>query len=485
MSHNESSATCSARRPASTGWIAATLAIPTLMSSLDTSIANVSLPTLAHAFSATFPQVQWVVLAYLLALTTLVVGAGRLGDLFGRRRMLLAGIALFTVASAACGLATSLPMLVAARAAQGLGASLMTALALAFVGDVIPAHATGRTMGLLGTMSAIGTATGPSLGGALVSVAGWRWAFLVNLPIGVLSLWLAARELPAEKPRPVGERVRFDLVGTLLLAVPLALASLALTSGHATLGLPAGALLAAAAVGAGVFVLAESRAAAPLVRLGMLRANGLGASLLMNLLVAAVVMSTLVVGPFYLAHGLGLPTARVGLLLSVGPLVVALAGVPAGRAVDRLGAARTGRSGLAAMAAGAFALALLPMASGALGYVAPIAILTAGYALFQTANNTAVLASRAADERGVVSGMLGLSRNLGLIAGASALGAVFAAASGTSRATTVSAGAIASGMRTTYAVAGALVLVALALTWTRRNAATVAADPLEPCRDSS
>lgn len=461
-------------RSRSTGWIAASLAIPTLMSSLDTSIANVALPTLAHAFSATFPQVQWVVLAYLLALTTLVVGAGRLGDLQGRRRMLLAGIALFTLASVACGLATSLTALVVARAAQGLGASLMMALSLAFVADVIPAQATGRTMGMLGTMSAIGTALGPSLGGALLASLGWRSAFLVNLPIGVVSAWLAYRQLPADAPRRAVNAGHFDVAGVLLMAATLFAWSLAMTSGHAALGVPTGALLAAVAVGGAAFLVVESRAASPLVRLGVLRAQGLGVGLLQNTLVSAVVMSTLVVGPFYLARGLGLPTAVVGLVLSIGPLVVAFTGVPAGRAVDRLGASVTCRSGLALMAAGALALALLPTATGVAGYVLPIALLTAGYAFFQTANNTAVMATRPADERGVVSGLLGLSRNLGLITGASALGAVFATASGSSRAAVVQPDAIALGMRVTYGCAAALVLLALALTVARRALASSA-----------
>ena len=133
-----------------------------LMASLGTSIANVALPTLADAFDASFQQVQWVVLAYLLTITTLIVSVGRLGDLTGRRRLLVVGIILFTGAAILCGLAPTLPTLIAARALQGIGAAILMALALAFVAEIVPKGRIGSAMGLLGTMSAIGTALGPS-----------------------------------------------------------------------------------------------------------------------------------------------------------------------------------------------------------------------------------------------------------------------------------------------------------------------------------
>jgi MFS family permease len=151
-----------------------------LLSSLSTSIANVALPTLAQAFTASFQEVQWVVLAYLLAITTLIVSVGRLGDITGRQRLLLAGFFLFTVASVLCGIAPTLWLLVAARAAQGLGAAIMMALTMAFVGETVPQDKIGSAMGLLGTMSAIGTALGPSLGGILIAGLGWRAIFLVT-----------------------------------------------------------------------------------------------------------------------------------------------------------------------------------------------------------------------------------------------------------------------------------------------------------------
>ncbi len=195
--------------------------------------------------------------------------------------------------------------------------------------------------------------------------------------------------------------------------------------------------------------------------LALLRMPTLRAGLATSVLVSTVIMATMVVGPFHLSRALGLDAAWVGLALSVGPVVVALTAVPAGRIADRFGAQRTTTGGLVAMAAGCGLLALLPAPQGIAGYVVPIVVVTAGYALFQTANNTAVMAEVGAGERGVISGMLNLSRNLGLITGASVLGAVFACASATTDIGAASPEAVATGMRITFAVAAVLIVVAL------------------------
>ncbi|WP_371480644.1 MFS transporter [Kitasatospora sp. NBC_00315] len=437
------------------------LSLSMVLSSLGTSIANVGLPTLAQAFGASFQQVQWIVLAYLLAVTTLIVSVGRLGDLTGRRRLLLAGISLFTVASVLCGLAPTLWLLIAARAAQGVGAAVMMALTMAFVGGTVPKERTGRAMGLLGTMSAIGTALGPSLGGVLISGLGWRAVFLVNAPLGVVALLLTRRHLPADRPRAETGRTGFDRAGTLLLALTLAAYALAMTLGHGSFGGLTVALLLTTALGAALFVRVETRAAAPLIRPASFRDPVLSASLAMSALVSTVMMATLVVGPFYLSRALGLGEAGVGLVLSVGPVVAALTGLPAGRLADRFGAHRTTVAGLLATAAGTGMLALAPSALGVGGYLAPIVVVTMGYAVFQTANNTAVMADVRPDQRGLVSGMLNLSRNLGLITGASVMGAVFALGAATTDVTTARPEAVATGMRVTFALATLLIAVAL------------------------
>ena len=462
----------SEERTPSVRWVLLSLALSMLLSSLGTSIANVGLPTLAQVFNASFQQVQWVVLAYLLAITTLIVSVGRLGDIIGRRRLLLAGITLFTLGAVLCGVAPTLGLLVVARGVQGLGAAIMMTLSMAFVGETVPKEKTGSAMGLMGTMSAIGTALGPSLGGVLIAGPGWRAIFLVNLPLGILTFLLALRTLPVDRRRPKTNSAGFDHLGTLLLGATLAAYALAMTIGRGSFGALNLALLLAAVFGAGLFVLAEARAASPLIQLAIFRDAGLSASLAMSALVATVMMGTLVVGPFYLSRGLGLDTAMVGLVLSVGPLVAALTGVPAGHMADRFGAQRVTIVGLVGITAGSLMLSMLPATFGLPGYIAPIIAITVGYGLFQTANNTAVMKNVRPDRRGVISGLLNLSRNLGFTTGASVMGAVFALASATTAITTARPEAVATGMRVTFAVAAALIVVALAIALGSRALAT-------------
>jgi EmrB/QacA subfamily drug resistance transporter len=449
--------------PPSVQWVLASLSLSMLLSSLGTSIANVGLPTLSLAFHATFQQVQWVVLAYLLAITTLIVSVGRLGDVIGRRRLMLAGIVLFTVASLLCGVAPTLWLLIAARALQGLGAAIMMVLTMAMVGEAVPKAKAGSAMGLLGTMSAIGTTLGPTLGGVLIAGFGWPAIFLINVPLGILTFLLAYNYLPHDNKEPKVGRVRFDAMGTVMLVLTLAAYALAMTIGRSSFSSTSLVFLLAAIVGASLFLLVESRAASPLIPLALFRNPTLSAGFAMSILVTTVVMATLVVGPFYLAGALSLDAARVGLVMSAGPVVAALAGAPAGRLVDQFGAFRVSIVGLLGMLIGSITLPLLPTGLGVPGYIAPLVFVTAGYALFQAANNTAVMSDSTTANRGVISGLLNLSRNLGLITGASFMGAVFAFGADTTSILTAHPASVVAGMRITFAVAAGLIFVALAI----------------------
>ena len=355
--------------PTSTGWALASLSLFMLLPSLGTSIANISLPTLTHEFGATFQQVQWVVLSFLLVTTTLVVSAGRLGDVVGRRRLLMAGSALFTAASAVGAIAPSLWVLIAARAVQGVGAAAMLALTMAFVGQTVPKERTGSAMGLLGTMSAVGTALGPSLGGVLIAAFGWQAIFIINVPLGILAIWLAKRFLPADAISAQPTQT-FDNLGTITLAFTLAAYALSMTLGKGHFSALNLALLAAAAVGLAAFVRVEKRAASPLVRPAMFHSRRMSSSLVMSALVTTVLMATLVVGPFYLSQGLLLSTGVVGLVMSIGPAVAALTGAPSGRLVDRFGPQFMMKAGLVGMALGCGSLTLVPTALGVPGLLA-------------------------------------------------------------------------------------------------------------------
>jgi EmrB/QacA subfamily drug resistance transporter len=445
------------------------LSMSVLLASLGTSISNVALPTFVETFGSTIQQVQWIVLAYLLAVTTLVVSVGRLGDLIGRRRLLIAGLVIFTLASVLCGVAPNLWALIGARAIQGLGAAIMMALGMALVGETVPAERIGSAMGLLGTVSAVGTALGPTLGGTLIGSLGWPFIYLINAPFGLLAITLLYRALPKDVPSKGQTRNAFDFVGTFLLAAMLAAYSLSMTGGRTGFASSSLGLFVVAAALSCAFVWVEAKTSSPLIDPAVFRTRGLSAGFLMSALVTTVVMATLVVGPFYLSQALELAPLSVGLVMSSGPTVAALTGIPAGRVVDRYGADRVLISGLVTAAAGCVAMASVPASFGVAGYVPSLAVITAGYAIFQAANNTAVMTGILPEQRGVISGMLNLSRNLGLISGASAMGAVFAFGESIVGDATPLAASATNGMRLTFWVAAVLISASVLLALRARH----------------
>ncbi|MEI7161509.1 MFS transporter [Pectobacterium versatile] len=386
--------------------ITLTLALAILSASLGTSIANIALPTLTAVLSAPFAQVQAVVIAYLAAMALSVVIAGRLGDRYGLKPVFIAGLGLFAIASLLCAIAPQLWQLIAARALQGIGAAFLMTLGMALLRQTAGEKHVGRAMGIVGTVSALGTALGPSVGGFLLAIAGWRSLFWIQIPLVTIVLFMAFTLLPAT---PLKEKA--SLSGGLSL-----------------------------------------------------RNTTLLPNLTINAAVTAVIMTTLIVGPYYLGLGLGLKETLVGLVMAIGPAVATFSGIPSGRLVDTWGFRRALTAGLSLVVTGTFMLAILPNLLGVTGYILAIIVLTPGYQLFQAANNTATLAEVPGNQRGTVSGLLNLSRNIGLIAGASIMGQVFALGVGTEDFTHAAPASLANGMQLTFFLAGAMVLVAIAFT---------------------
>ena len=382
--------------------ITITLGLSMLLASLGTSIANIALPTLAEVFLLPFIQVQAVVIGYLISLTITVVIAGRLGDRYGCKSMLIVGLIIFSLASLLCSVAPSLWILVAARSFQGIGAAFLMTLAMALTRQTVSKSQLGRAMGMLGTISALGTALGPVLGGFLLVVSGWQSIFGLQFILAGIAIILARVLLPNDyikKEIPTLTSLQTD--------------------------------------------------------------QNITPNLMVNLLVAAVMMSTLVIGPFYLSLGLNLDQIQVGLIMGIGPVVAILSGIPSGRLVDRWGSRYIVITGLIFLIIGSSMLAILPKLMGISGYIMPIIILTSGYQLFQAANNTMTLADVPKARQGIVSGLLSLSRNMGLIIGASVMGAIFSFGVGTNQLTQATALAIIDGMQLTFICAGALMVVGL------------------------
>lgn len=453
------------------------LSLAMLLSALGTSVVSVALPTFATAFDASFGQVQWIVLSYLLTITALIVTAGRLGDMLGRKRLLLAGLLLFVSGALVSSFSSMYWQLILGRIIQGCGGATMMALTMALVGEVVSEEKTGTVMGMLGTMSAIGTVLGPSLGGVLIAEVGWPSLFLLNIPLGFISLVLVYFFLSEGVVRVPSGSARFDWAGTGILAMSLIAYALAMTIDQGHMGQLNVVLLVGAGFGGVLFVWFERRASSPLIALDIFRTGALTECIIFNGLVSTVMMTTLVVGPFYLSRGLGLEAALVGLIMSIGPGVVAVTGVLFGRVVDKFGTSVVSMVGLFGIAGGSLLLSILPASMGIGGYVAAMVTITLGYSMFQTANNTAVMKSVSAEVRGVVSGVLNLSRNIGFITGASVMGALFAFAVGSDSIIEANSKAVAEGMHTTFAVAAAVIggvavysagrLVASRLRWNR------------------
>ncbi|WP_423855020.1 MFS transporter [Acinetobacter guillouiae] len=382
--------------------ITITLGLSILLASLGTSIVNIALPTLAEVFLLPFIQVQAVVIGYLISLTITVVIAGRLGDRYGCKSMLIVGLVIFSLASLLCSVAPSLWILVAARSFQGIGAAFLMTLAMALTRQTVSKSQLGRAMGMLGTISALGTALGPVLGGLLITLSGWQSIFGLQFILASIAIILAWVLLPNDCIR--------KQIPTLSSWQP---------------------------------------------------DQNITPNLLINLMVAAVMMTTLVIGPFYLSLGLSLNQMQVGLIMGIGPVVAILSGIPSGRLVDRWGSRYIVAIGLIFLIIGSFMLAIVPKLMGLSGYIFPIIILTLGYQLFQAANNTMTLADVPKARQGMVSGLLSLSRNMGLIIGASVMGAIFSFGVGTIQFNQATALAIIDGMQFTFLCAGALMIVGL------------------------
>lgn len=439
------------------------LAGATLLASLGISIVTVALPALAREFSAPVSGVQGVVLAYLVSVTVAITLVGKLGDIIGHRCMLMAGLILFAGASLLCAAAPTLGMLIAGRAVQGVGGAVLLALPLSIARDIVPKDRLGSVMGLIGTVSAVGTALGPSLGGVLIADLGWRAAFILLAGVAVCTGAVAAWTLPVTAARPLHAAKSLDWIGAAALAATLVFYALATLGGKGGVAMDAGLLLTLAVVSLVLFIFIESRVASPLVPMALLRDPVTRLSLIMNLLISTVMMSTLVIGPFFLAFGLGLNEAATGLVMALGPLSAAISGVPAGRMTDRFGTRKTLLFGLVQTTAGLACLAYAPRLFGVTGYAVALMLLTPGFQLFLAANNTAVMAAAPDSQRGMLSGLLGLSRNLGFMTGASVMSGLFANIIGPQGVAGATPNNVAQAFTTTFLGAAGLSGVALVL----------------------
>jgi EmrB/QacA subfamily drug resistance transporter len=455
-------------------WVAVMgLGMGVFMATLDASIVNISLPTLVKVFHTNLAVIQWVILSYTLVLTSLMLGVARLGDMYDKKRLYTAGLALFTLASLLCALAPSVEWLIGFRALQGLGAVLTQALGSAIVTEIFPPSERGRALGLIGSTVSVGIALGPPLGGLLIGLAGWQSIFLVNIPVGIAAVWVVTRFTPSSPTRP-GQR--FDAAGAVILFVTLSTyaGGMTLAQGRGFGSPAAGGLLVVALVGLAAFLFVESRVRQPMVDLSMFRNPLFSLNLLMGSLVF-IVMSGAFIMPFFLQLVKGFSTQEIGLMLMVNPIVTGLLAPVAGSLSDRYGSRGISLVGLLFVIAGCLAVSTLHEGVGALGFVLRWLPVGIGVAMFQSPNNSAIMGAVPRERLGVASGLLALSRTLGTSTGLPLMGTLFTglvlAAGGLAAGgdvTSAPAAALVAGINGTYRIAavimlGATLLASLAL----------------------
>lgn len=405
-------------------WVLLSVAMGIFLSTIDGSIVNVSLPTLEAVFDTSFATVQWVVVSYLLVVTSLMLGVARLADMIGKRRIYLSGMVVFTIGSLLCGIAPTVGFLIGFRAFQGLGAVMMQALGMAIVTEAFPPTERGRALGISGTIVSLGISIGPTIGGLLIGTVGWRWIFLVNLPVGIVGFWLARRYVPDWRP-PGGQR--FDGIGAVLLFVTLVCMAIGLTFGPTRgWGSPEiTTLLIGALAGFLVFLVVESRLREPMVDLRLFRDSLFSISLLTGFLVF-VVFAGLFVMPFYLERVMGYDPQHVGLFLVTVPVALGVTAPVAGALSDRYGSRGISLLGLVIVVGACLSVASLETDTTAAGYVVRLLPLGLGAGLFQSPNNSAIMGSAPRERLGMASGLLSLSRTMGQVTGLPLMGAMFA-----------------------------------------------------------
>jgi len=420
------------------------------MVALDTLVVVTALPSIHRDLGGNVGTLQWTVNAYVLAFGAGIITAAALGDLIGRRRMYVAGLALFTAASAACALAPNIPALIACRAVEGLGAAIIMPLGLTLLTSAFPAERRGAIVGIWGGVAGLAVASGPLIGGVVTQDAGWHWIFWVNVPVGILAAFGARLRL-AESREPA---TRLDLPALVLIAAGVGALTWGLVqagqAGWGSVQTVAGLAIGAAAMLA--FVAWERRAAAPMIPLGLFRSGSFSAAVASQFLMAAAIYSAAFLTSQYFQFALGDSPMGTGLRFlpwTATPMIVAPI---AGAVFDKVGARPLIVPGLLMQAAGfAWIVYLAAHSAGYAGYVAPFILAGVGISMALPAVSAAGLNSVGPASLGKAAGVMNTTQQFGAVFGIAVATTVFNA-----HGSLASAASIVSGYRPALAVGAAL-----------------------------
>jgi DHA2 family multidrug resistance protein-like MFS transporter len=406
-------------------WAIVTIALGIVMAVVDGAIANVALPTIASDLSASPAFSIWIVNGYQLAITIALLPLASLGEIIGYRRVYLAGVVLFTLASLFCALSHTLLLLTVARIVQGFGAAGIMSVNAALVRFTYPRAQLGRGIGINALVVAISAAVGPTVAAGILAVGTWPYLFAVNIPIGIAALSLGWRCLP----HTARASHAFDWQSAALSAITFGVGIAAIDSaGHDEALAIWLSEFAVAALAGVLLVLRQTQMASPLLPVDLLRIPIFALSIATSIASFCGQMLAFVALPFYLESRFGYSAVQMGLLITPWPIAVAFAAPLAGRLMERYPAGLLGGIGLVLFAAGLAALALLPANPGIFDVIWRMALSGAGFGLFQTPNNRTMIAAAPRERSGGASGMLGTARLLGQTTGA-ALVALFLARS--------------------------------------------------------
>jgi EmrB/QacA subfamily drug resistance transporter len=401
------------------------IGIGTFMGALDGSVVNTILPVLRQSLNSNVASIEWVVTIYLLTLSGLLLSFGRLGDLRGHKTIYLSGFGLFVFSSALCGLASSVEILVIFRTTQAIGAAMLAANSPAILTKNFPARQRGQALGLSATMTYLGLTVGPSLGGWLANQFGWRVVFYINVPVGILALWLSLRFIPYDAPQKVTER--FDLPGAVVFLIGLVLLLTALNQGYEwgwTSPIILG-LLAAAPLLLFIFGVIEAHSPYPMLDLTLFERPLFTLSVTSAVLNYICLYSVIFLLPQYLIDGRGLNSAQAGLLLTAQPIVMAIAAPLSGTLSDRIGVSLPATLGMAILGGGMLLLSRLGSASPSIQIILALVIVGLGTGIFVSPNNSAVMGAAPRHRQGIASGVLATARSFGMVLGIGFSGAIY------------------------------------------------------------
>jgi len=407
-------------------YVMAAISMGTLLATIDSSIVNVALPTLVRDLDTDFATVQWVVLAYLLTLATLLLSIGRLADMKGKKRIYATGFIVFTAGSVLCGLTSSIYWLILFRIVQAIGATMILALGMAIVTESFPPNERGKALGFTGTMVSVGIVIGPTLGGLIIDALSWHWIFFVNIPVGIIGTMMVLKFVPDIKPAG-GQR--FDLVGAITLFFSLLTFLLALTIGQkAGFSKPIVLILFALwLIFLFFFIYTEKHTDQPMINLTLFKNTLFSISLITGFLTFIGIAGTIILMPFFLENVLGYSTRQVGLLIAAVPILMGVIAPIAGSLSDRFGTRPIASIGLGILLMGYLGLSTLNAYTTTVGYLLRFFPIGLGMGVFQSPNNSAIMGTSPRDKLGIVSGMLAVNRTLGQTSGIAILGAIWAA----------------------------------------------------------